>query len=152
MNVRKLDMQNSIGTVILLASKSLERAAEQEIGRKLGLTPSQWKVILALNMFDDLTQKELAGKIYVDGSTLVPVIDKMESSGLIERRADQHDRRQNRLRLTKKAEGTVDSINREIMRLRKSIYAGISEGEMESLRKVLQKMIDNAGRMTKAKA
>ena len=147
----KIDMRESTGTLIVLASKSLERAAEQEIKAKLGLTPMQWKVILALDVFEDLSQKELADKIYVDGRTLVPVIDKMEESGLIERRPDPHDRRQNRIRLTKKAEGAVDSIIREIVRLRKSFYSGISEREEETLRKILKKIIDNAGSVARSR-
>ncbi|MGI0047250.1 MAG: MarR family winged helix-turn-helix transcriptional regulator [Nitrosotalea sp.] len=142
--MRKLDISDSIGTLIFLASKSIERAAEHEIKQKLGLTPSQWKVILALNMSDGLSQKELADKIYVDTSTLVPIIDKMEKNGLLERKPDLKDRRHNRLFLTKKAESTVDSIVEEIIQLRKLIYKGISKDEQESMRPHLKNMIDNA--------
>ncbi len=143
-NVRKLDLENSIGTLIVLASKSMERAAEHEIKNKLGLTSSQWKVILALNLFEGLNQKELADKIYVDSSTLVPVIDKMERNGLIERRPDPKDRRHNRLFLTKKSESTVSSITEIITQLRKELYRGLSHNDQEVIRLHLKKIIDNA--------
>jgi MarR family transcriptional regulator for hemolysin len=122
----------------------MERAAEYEMRKELGLTPSQWKVILALSLFNGISQKELADKIYVDGSTLVPVIDKMESGGLLERKSDPSDRRNNQLFLTKKAESTVDSIIEIILQLRKKLYQGISQGEQEIIRTALQKIIDNA--------
>ncbi len=149
--MHKLDIKDSIGTLMLLASKSIERAAEYEIKNKLGLTSSQWKVILALNLFEGLSQKELADKIYVDGSTLVPVIDKMETKGLIERKPDPKDRRHNRLYLTKRSESIVDSIIKIILQLRKKMYRGISQEQQEYLKIYLRKIADNADKVYKLK-
>ena len=142
--MRKLDLSESVGTLIALAAKSQERLAEIEMRKQLGLTPAQWKVILVLNIMDGLTQKEIAEKINIDGSTLVPVIDKMEQAGLVERRADPKDRRNNRIYLTKKSESTVDSIIAIILQLRKIIYHGISEDEINATRNVLKLLIKNS--------
>jgi len=142
--MRKLDLNDSIGMLIALASKSQERLAEVEMKRQLGLTPAQWKVILVLNMTDGLTQKELAEKIYIDGSTLVPVIDKMEQNGLVERKVDSKDRRINRIFLTKKSESTIDSITLIILQLRKIIYNGISENEINLVKNILKNIIKNS--------
>ncbi|MGI0075768.1 MAG: MarR family transcriptional regulator, partial [Nitrosotalea sp.] len=117
--MRKLDLSDSMGALIALAAKSQERLAEIEMKKQLELTPTQWKVILVLNIIDGPTQKEIAEKINVDGSTLVPVIDKMVKNGLVKRKADSEDRRNNRIFLTKKAESTVDSIIAIILQLRK---------------------------------
>ena len=140
----KIDMENSVGTAIFLASKSLERAAEYRIKSELGLTSSQWKVILALNFFNGISQKELAGKIYIDGSTLVPVIDKMEKNGLVERKPDPNDRRNNLIFLTRKSQSVVDSITGIIFQLRKEFYKGISQKQQENIRTILRKIVDNA--------
>ena len=142
--MRKLDLNESIGTLIALAAKSQERLAEMEMKKQLGLTPAQWKVILVLNLMDGLTQKEIAEKINIDGSTLVPVIDRMEQSGLVERRADSKDRRNNRIYLTKKSESTVDSIIQTILQLRKIIYRGVSENEINTVQNVLKILIKNS--------
>ncbi|MDR3782062.1 MAG: MarR family transcriptional regulator [Candidatus Nitrosotalea sp.] len=145
--MRKLDISNSLAMSVFLASKSQERLAELEMKKQLGLTPSQWKIILALNVSDGLTQKELADKIYVDGSTLVPILDKMEQNGLIERRADSKDRRINRIFLTSKSESTVDSIILIVLQLRKMIYRGLSEDQINSARKILDVMTNNSDEM-----
>ena len=137
-------MENSVGTAIFLASKSLERAAEYRIKNELGLTSSQWKVILALKFFNGISQKELAGKIYVDGSTLVPVIDKMENGGLVERKPDPNDRRNNLIFLTKKSESIIDSIIEILLQLRKEFYKGISQKEQDKVQTILRKITDNA--------
>ena len=142
--MRKLDISDSIGVLIFLAAKSQERLVELEMKKQLGLTPAHWKIILALNITNGLTQKELAEKIYVDGSTLVPVIDKMEKNGLVERRADAKDRRINRIFLTKKSESTVDSIILIVIQLRKMMYKGISEKEINLTRKILATLLENS--------
>ena len=136
-------MENSLGTAIFLAAKSLERAGEYRIKNDLDLTSSQWKVILALNLFNGISQKDLADKIFVDGSTLVPVIDKMEKNGLVERKPDPKDRRNNLIFLTKISESLVDSIIKIILQLRKEFYKGISEKEQENTKTILRKIIDN---------
>ena len=143
-SVGKLDVENSPGALIFLASKSQERLAEVEIKKQLGLTPAQWKIILALSMTDGLTQKEIADRIYVDTSTLVPIIDKMEENGLVERKSDSKDRRINRIFLTKKAESTVDSIITIVIQLRKVIYRGISTSDLELVKTTLRTVIKNS--------
>lgn len=143
-SMRKLDVENSPGALIFLASKSQERLAETEMKKQLGLTPSQWKIILALSMTDGLTQKEIADRIYVDGSTLVPIIDKMEENGLVERKSDSKDRRINRIFLTKKSESTVNSIVETILQLRKIIYRGISENDLDLVKTTLKTIIKNS--------
>ena len=148
--MRKLDIANSLAMSIFLAAKSQERLAELEMKKQLGLTPSQWKIILALNLTDGLTQKELADKIYVDGSTLVPILDKMERNGLIERKADSKDRRINRIFLTSKSESTVDSIILIVLQLRKMIYRGLSEDQIDSARKILDVMTRNSDELISA--
>jgi len=142
--MRKLDVANSLGMQVILTSKSLERLAEVEMKNRLSLTGSQWKIILALNLSDGLSQKELAEKIYVDGSTLVPIMDKMEREELVERIPDPKDRRNNRIFLTKKSESVVDSIIEIILQVRKLAYKGLSQGELESARAILKKIMDNA--------
>lgn len=142
--MRKLDLSESVGALIAFAAKSQERLAEVEMKKQLRLTPAQWKVILVLNIMDGPTQKEIAEKINVDSSTLVPVIDKMEREGLVERKADSKDRRNNRIFLTKKSESTVDSIIEIILQLRKIIYDGISENEINITKNVLKALIKNS--------
>ena len=143
-SMRKLDLESSPGALIFLASKSMERLAEVAMKKQLGLTPAQWKIILALSITDGLAQKELADKIYIDSSTLVPIIDKMVENGLVERKSDSKDRRLNRIFLTKKSESTVDSIIMIVLQLRKMIYRGISETQLGPVTSILKTIIQNS--------
>jgi MarR family transcriptional regulator for hemolysin len=74
----------------------------------------------------------------------------MEQNGLIERKADSNDRRINRIFLTSKAESTVDSIILIVLQLRKMMYRGVSEEEMNSARKVLDAITKNSDELISA--
>ena len=71
-------------------------------------------------------------------------MDKMEENGLVERKSDSKDRRINRIFLTKKSESTVDSITMIVLQLRKMIYHGISESDLDLVKNTLRTIIKNS--------
>ena len=142
--MKKIDFENSLGFAIKNASKSLERALDVELRGQYGLSGGQWKVIIVLSIQNGLSQKDLAEKIFVDSTTLVPIIDGMEKKGLVERRTDPKDRRNNNVFLTAKSESFVDSIMEIILRMRKIFFKNISESYLEFAKNILKKLTVNA--------
>jgi len=142
--MKKLDFENSPGLAIKNASKSLERALDIELRGQYGLSGGQWKVILVLSIQNGLSQKDLAERIFVDSTTLVPIIDGMEKKGLVERKTDPNDRRNNNVFLTAKSEPIVDPIIEIILRMRKIFFKNISEDDLEFTRNTLKKITANA--------
>ncbi|MBI1827978.1 MAG: MarR family transcriptional regulator [Thaumarchaeota archaeon] len=142
--MKKLDFENSLGLAIKNASKSLERALDIELRGQYGLSGGQWKVILVLSIQNGLSQKDLAERIFVDSTTLVPIIDGMEKKGLVERKTDPKDRRNNNVFLTAKSEPFVDPIIEIILRMRKIFFKNISEDDLEFTRNTLKKITTNA--------
>jgi len=69
---------------------------------KLGLTYTQYIVLVALWEKDDQTVGELGEKMFLESNTLTPILKKLEQTGFIERRRDPADERQVRIRLTAK--------------------------------------------------
>lgn len=69
---------------------------------KLGLTYTQYIVLVALWEKDDQTVGELGEKMFLESNTLTPILKKLEQSGFIERRRDPADERQVRIKLTPK--------------------------------------------------
>ena len=108
--MRKIDLENAIGLIIKIASKSIEKTLDAELRKRCGLSSGQWKVVGALALRDGLSQRDLAEMVFVEGPTLVPILDRMEKEGLVQRRVDQKDRRNNLVFLTKKSEVLIDSI------------------------------------------
>jgi len=142
--MKNVDFENSLGLAIKNASKSLERALDIELRGQYGLSGGQWKVILVLTIQNGLAQKDLAERIFVDSTTLVPIIDGMEKKGLVERKTDPKDRRNNNVFLTAKSESFVDPIIEIIFRMRKIFFKNISEDDLEFTRNTLKKITTNA--------
>lgn len=59
----------------------------------LGLTYTQYIVLLVLWEEDGLTVKEIGSRLHLDSGTLTPVLRRLENAGYLERRRDETDRR-----------------------------------------------------------
>lgn len=67
---------------------------------KLGVTYTQWIIIVALWEQDAQTVGELGGKLFLESNTLTPILKKLASLGLVERRHGTTDERQRIILLT----------------------------------------------------
>ncbi|MBO0754284.1 MAG: MarR family transcriptional regulator [Bradyrhizobiaceae bacterium] len=68
---------------------------------ELGLTYPQYLVMVALWTRDDQTVGELGEKLFLESSTLTPLLKRLEATGNLSRSRDPSDERQVRVRLTK---------------------------------------------------
>lgn len=66
----------------------------------LGLTYPQYLVMVTLWQHDDVTVKEIGQRIFLESSTLTPLLKRLETLGYISRNRDLRDERQVRVRLT----------------------------------------------------
>src|SRR5262245_14817265 len=65
----------------------------------LGITPDQFTVMRTLLESGGITQSELTERMSSDPNTVASLLERMERSGLLERRAHEKDRRAHRLHL-----------------------------------------------------
>lgn len=136
---------NSLGFAIKNTVRTMERAFDLELRRIAGITLSQARIIRALWLGNDgMTQKEIAEVIGVEAPTLVPLIDRMEQAGLVERRQDEADRRNNRVYLTVKSRLLWGAIEESLGRVRKVAQKGIPKEDIEMARQVLDRIAQNA--------
>lgn len=71
----------------------------------LGLTYPQLLVLQALWDADDQTVGELGDKLFLESSTLTPLLKRLEAAGHLTRERDPADERQVRIRLTPQGRG-----------------------------------------------
>ena len=142
-NMSKYDFDSSIGFVVNNTAKAFQKALDAELRKNVGVTISQWRVISALTRQPGITQKEIADKVGIEGSTLVPIIDKMEKDGFVKRKLDSEDRRINRIYLTTKADGLWNSMIECALRIRKLSLKEISEEQIKTTLEVLRKISKN---------
>lgn len=108
---------------------------------ELGLTYLQYIVLVSLYETDDQTVSGLGEKLFLDSSTLTPLLKRLESLGHLTRQRDPADERQVRLRLTPQGrqvrERALDYRDQLVEAL------GLSAADFTHLREELKKLRDN---------
>ncbi|MCA2408896.1 MarR family transcriptional regulator [Rhizobium leguminosarum bv. viciae 248] len=92
-------LSNFLCFAVYSANLAFGRAYKPILDR-LGLTYTQYIVIVALSEEDDQTVGALGEKMFLESNTLTPILKKLESVGYITRRRDPADERQVRVSLT----------------------------------------------------
>lgn len=139
--MRKYDYQDNLGFIVKSTAKVFESAFDQQLRRKADITVAQSRVIGTLALVKDgMTQKEIANTIGIEASTIVPIIDKLEEQGIVIRRSDHNDRRNNMIFLTGKSEAKWESIIKCAIDLEKASRQGLSEEELEITKRTLRKI------------
>jgi DNA-binding MarR family transcriptional regulator len=67
---------------------------------KVGLTYTQYVTLVALGEEKDQTVGELGDRLFLESNTLTPILKKLETLGLVDRRRDPTDERQVRVNVT----------------------------------------------------
>ena len=74
--------------------------AYKQLFEELGITYPQYATLIALNEAGDQTVSELGDKLFLESSTLTPLLKRLEAAGYVSRRRDADDERQVRVSLT----------------------------------------------------
>ena len=135
-------LENTLGFLLHDVARLLRTRFEQN-GRGLGLTRSQWQLMAHLARNQGIQQGALAELLEVEAITLTRIVDRLEASGLVERRAHHRDRRVRQLYLTPKAEPLLDDMKRIGALTRDEALQGISKSNHEQLIATLADMKSN---------
>lgn len=115
----------------------------------LGLTYTQYLVLLVLWERDDTTVKDLGARLFLDSGTLTPLLKRMEAAGLLRRRRDPADERLVRVSLT----GAGHALRTEATRVQAAVFGacGLDLAAIRSLQERLVALRDDlAGDETRA--
>lgn len=125
----------------------LSRAWRAELDRRLsglGLSQARWLVLLHLALLKEPpTQRELAKTVGVEGPTLARLLDGLEAQGLVQRHAVPEDRRAKKIVLSPQALPLIKQIESIALELRKELFAGISEEDMQLCQRVHAQVLAN---------
>jgi MarR family transcriptional regulator for hemolysin len=134
--------QPHLGFLLADVARLLRKRFEQN-AKQLGLTRSQWQLLVHLSRMEGVTQSVLAEVLEVEPVTLVPILDKLQSQGMVERRAHPTDRRMWLLHLKDKARALLDDIHRIGDATRAEALKDVSEADQRRLMTSLSQMKAN---------
>lgn len=109
----------------------------------LGVTRAQWRALAWLGRQPGMRQVELADCLDIEPITLCRIIDRLEQSGLVERRRDPADRRAWRLFLTPAGQPLVAELWSLGSQMAGEAFAGLSGDELDTLQSLLGRVRDN---------
>ncbi len=111
------------------------------------ITPEQYVVLNTLNEDGPLYQKELGEKLYKDKANITRLVSILEEKGLVEKNSQVENEKQvNKVKITDTGVSVRDKIAPVIDSARRKYVQDISEDELYTCVKVLEKIRENLSR------
>ncbi len=140
-----LEFENAVNYRIRMAQILAFRLFEKRLpgyggaARYLGL-------LLIIRANPGQPQYRLADAVGLQRSSVVPILDRMEAHGIVERRDIEGDRRSKAVFLTAEGEKVVAELSEPALEMERKTVAGLSADEVKALLKGLDKVIENLRR------
>ena len=126
-------LRTRFGFRFVTLARVWRRAVDLELVAS-GLTDATWTPLIHLSESGDaITQKELARRVGIDGSTLVRLVDLLSEAGLLERKPDPADRRAKRVVLTEAGHAEVSRIRARIAEAEEQFLADLDEDTIATM-------------------
>lgn len=117
-----------------------------------GLTDAQWKPLLMIQQGQCRTAAELARLACCDAGAVTRLLDRVEAKGLVRRSRSQEDRRVVNLELTEEGDRAAEVVPHVLADVLNALLAGFNEAEVQQLKALLQRMLDNARKLREGDA
>jgi DNA-binding MarR family transcriptional regulator len=145
---RDLNTGLRFGSLIHDVSR-LRRVAVDRALKPLGITRAQWWVLAFLSRRDGMTQTALAADLDLTKVAIGGLLDRMETAGFIERRADKNDGRARRVYLTRAGAKLVNAIRESVETVEMEILGRVSDEALaqaaDTLRTLKETLLEMLG-------
>ncbi len=136
------DPRDSIGFHCSLTYRAFARNLDKLL-QGTGVSPAQFFALAHLTVLGAMPQSELAAHLSTSPVSVVKLIDRMERDGWVERQPSPLDRRINQVVLTSQAKAVWSDLKGQATSVVKQAYKGISEKEIDRLKKTLRRIRKN---------
>jgi len=138
MEKQKLPLEIELGHVILEDMfHAIRKRIRNQAEIQLKITREQFKLLHAISQKkEEVIQKDMADIIGKDKSTILRLIDSLETKELVRRVADTKDRRKNYLMVTKKGVELIKQYENIFSAMFEELQQGLNESELNTFYKV----------------
>ncbi|GAP72908.1 MarR family winged helix-turn-helix transcriptional regulator [Candidatus Symbiothrix dinenymphae] len=144
MNAKKLPL--SLNLAITL--KAIEQAFRKNLSDlQIELPEEAFGILMIAYFHQGVIQQDIAEMAKKDKSAVLRQIDLLENKGLVQRKADEHDRRKNLITVTEKGKAITQTIVNKEHELFHLLLQGVNEQDIETFSKVLAILKNNAGKI-----
>jgi len=145
MGPRYWAFEDSLGYLARLVFRSFSMLREQRT-REHGISAGQWAFLRQLWHEDGISQRELSGRLAMRDSTTAVTLRGMERAALVQRRVNCCDRREILVFLTPYARSLESILLPVTADVQSHATRNFSDEEVEALRGLLIRVIDNLSR------
>jgi MarR family transcriptional regulator for hemolysin len=110
----------------------------------VGLTTASFALLNVISAREGAIQQELGSVLGIDRSTMVSLIDELESAGLATRTPSATDRRAREIAITPKGRRILKRARGLIPQVEDEILGGLTAGERGELLALLRRALDSA--------
>ena len=135
------DLDEAIGYLVYKVHQRAFAILRREL-EPVGLTPPQFGALALLSREDGLSQTALCETGATDPNTLVGILDRLESAGLVVRQQDVTDRRAHRVYLTPKGRRTFAKCVPRAVGSAARCWGVLQPAEQDRLRRLLRKVLE----------
>jgi DNA-binding MarR family transcriptional regulator len=107
----------------------------------LQITGRELAVLVVLGAHEPPSQQQAAGRLGVDRTTMVALVDGLEQKQLVERRADPSDRRRNIVYLTATGQHALREGGRATQEAERQFLAALDPAEAAQFTATLQRLL-----------
>ncbi len=111
--------------------------------KQTGVYRSQHQILMMLSDHSNVSQKEIAERLYVSTATIAVSVKKLEKGGFITRLVDQEDNRMNKLCLTEKGKRMVERSHEFFHNVEAQMFFDFSKEELTVMEQYLDRIYDN---------
>jgi len=144
--IRKEEPDSSIGFLISDVSRLLRRVYDRRV-EPLGLTRSQWRVLVHVYRREGGSQTALAQILEIEKPTLGKLVDRLEQKGWVERRVKERDQRARRLVITERARPLIDQMEELAEAVHADALDGVADDDTDQLHDTLLAVKSNLLRL-----
>lgn len=116
------------------------RALAGRLTRETGLSLWEFAVLATLADFGPAAQREVGGRLGLDPSDMVRLMDGLMDEGLAERERDPSDRRRYRVSLTSAGTQTLERARSAVADVERESLAPLTQAERRQLHELITKL------------
>lgn len=128
-----------IGLKMNVVSRLMRRNFDK-IAARIGVTRSQWQMIVEVGRNSGVTQRAIADALEVSEAAAGRLIDRLCADGLLERRERDDDRRARAVYLTPKSEQMLDVLGDLAVECENALFKDFTEAELEQFENFLDRL------------
>ncbi|WP_245259099.1 MarR family winged helix-turn-helix transcriptional regulator [Salinarimonas rosea] len=112
---------------------TVSNALARIYAERFGITIPQWRIVATLGQFETRTARDIAAHAVMHKSTVSRAVASLAGRGIVERRPNADDMREELLALTPKGRGIYEAVAPEALAFERAVFTGLSPDERETL-------------------